>query len=45
VVLSLFAAAKKNLNVGRDVKGSSKSAGLDDEVYGDLGIDDEYDFM
>ena len=37
-------AAKKNLNVGRDVKGS-KSAGLDDEVYGDIGVDDEFDFM
>jgi len=37
--------AKKNLNVGRDVKGSSKSAGLDDEVYGDIGVDDDFDFM
>ena len=44
-LVRLTTAAKKSLNVGRDVKGSSKSAGLDDEVYADLGADDDYDFM
>jgi hypothetical protein len=37
----LRCAAKKTLNVGK----ASKSAGLDEIVYNDLGIDDDYDFM
>lgn len=32
---------KKTLNVGK----ASKSAGLDEIVYNDLGVDDDYDFM